>query len=109
MALDAGVACLDVFHSRGIQDVSASGMLHMLASRTVAPFAAHVPLRHLFRVDVVIDGVAAIACNTSGPLHIVWRIKWGPPVGAICGEIPSPNAGGDIALRRFRNIVVSPF
>src|SRR5882762_5064795 len=96
-------------HSRSIQDVSASGMLYMLASRAVAPFAAHLPLCHLFRVDVVIDGVAPIAPRTSGPLHIVWRIKWSPPVRAMGDEIRPPNAVGDIPLSRFRKIVVSSF
>src|SRR5258707_12081866 len=109
MALNAGVVGPDVVHSRGIQGVAARGMLHMLASWAVASFAAHIPLRHLFGVDVVIDRVAAIACRTCGPLHIVRRIKWRPPVGSIGHEIWPPNTVGDIPLGRFRKIVVSLF
>src|SRR5258708_39728751 len=109
MALNTSVVGPHVIHTRGIQGVSARRMLHMLASRPVAPFAAYVPLRHLFRVDVVIDGVAAVACRTRGPLHIVWRIKRRPPVGPICHEIRPPNMVRDIPLRWLRKIVVSPF
>src|SRR5260370_24338245 len=109
MALNEGVVGADVVHTRGIQCVSARGMLTMLASRAVAAFATYVPLRHLFGVDVVIDRVAAIACRTCGPLHIVRRIKWRPPVGSIGHEIWPPNTVGDIPLGRFRKIVVSLF
>src|SRR5258708_29510310 len=109
MALNAGVVGADVVHTRGIQGVAARGMLHMLASRAVTAFATYVPLRHLFGVDVVIDRVAAIACRTCGPLHIVRRIKWRPPVGSIGHEIWPPNTVGDIPLGRFRKIVVSLF
>jgi len=108
MALDAGVAGLDIFHARGVENISASGMVDVLASRAVAAFAADIPLGHLFRVDVVIDRVAAIAGGTGGPLHIVGRIKWNPPIGAIGDEIGTPNAVGDIPLGRFGKVVV-PF
>src|ERR1700757_3319363 len=35
MALDAGVACLDIVHARGVEDVSPGGMPDMVASGTV--------------------------------------------------------------------------
>src|SRR5258708_23390620 len=96
MALNTGVVGPHVIHTRGIQRVSARRMLHVLASRPVAPFATYVPLRHLFGVDVVIDGMATVACRTCGPLHIVGRIKRRPPVGPIRHEIWPPNVVRDI-------------
>src|SRR5260221_10528864 len=107
MALNTSVVGPHVIHTRGIQGVSARRMLHMLASRPVAPFAAYVPLRHLFGVDVVIDGVAAIACRTRRPLHIVRWIKRRPPVGPIRHEIRAPNPVGDVPLRWLRKIIIS--
>jgi len=70
MALDAGVLAWTYSISRGFRMFPASGMPHMLAS---GPWHRSQPTFHppLVRVDVVIDGVAAIACRTSGPLHIV--------------------------------------
>ena len=45
------------------------GMRNVLAARTVAAFAADVPLGHLLGVDVVVDRVAAVAGGTRGALH----------------------------------------
>src|SRR5579863_642758 len=109
MALDTGIACRDIIHSRRIQNVSARRMLHMFTSRPVALFAANVPLCHLLGVDVVIDRVASIAGRTRGPLHIVRRIKWLPPIGPLGDEIRPPDAMGHVPLRRFRKIIVSSF
>src|SRR6266481_8629245 len=96
MTLDTGVAGRDIIHMRRIQNVVARGTLHMFTSRPVASFAADVPLRHLFGVDVVIDRVASIAGWPRGPLHIVRRIKWRPPVGPRGDEIRPPDAMGNI-------------
>src|SRR5258708_18712827 len=109
MALNTGVVGPHVIHARRIQGVPARGMLHMLASRPVAPFATYVPLRYLFGVDVVIDGMAAVACRTRRPLHIVRRIKRRPPVRPIRHEIWPPNPVGDLPLRRLRKIIIAPF
>src|SRR5580700_4943512 len=109
MTLDTSIACRDIIHSRRIQNVSARGMLHVLTSRPVALFAANVPLRHLLGVDVVIDRVASIAGRTSGPLHIVRRIKWLPPVGPFGDEIRAPDAMGHIPLRGSWKVIVTSF
>src|ERR1700687_1253961 len=92
MALNAGVAFLDIIHPRRIQGVSAGGMFHMLASRAVAPFTTNVPLSHLFGVDVIVYRVAAIARGTCWPLHIVRRIERRPPISSIGNEIWPPDA-----------------
>src|SRR5271156_4423900 len=107
MALDTGIACRDIIHSRRIQNVSAGGMFHVLTSRPVALFAADVPLRHLLGVDVVIDRVASIASRTRGPLHIVRRIKRLPPVSPFGHKIRPPDAMGHIPLRGFWKIIVT--
>ena len=40
---------------------AARGMGDVLAARAVAAFAADIPFRYLLGVDVVVDGMAAIA------------------------------------------------
>src|SRR5579872_320974 len=107
MALDAGITSRNINHSRRIKNVSARGMLHMFASGAVALFASDVPLCHLFGVDVVVDGVAAIAGWTCGPLHIVRRIKRLPPIGPLGYKIGPPDAMGNVPLRRLWKIIVS--
>src|SRR4029077_6464855 len=109
MALDAGVAGLDVIHVRGIQDICARWMRIVLAAGAVATFAADVPLGDFFGVDVVADGVAAIAGGAGGALHVVGRIERHPPIGAVGDEIGAPDFVGDIPLRGFRKIVVADF
>src|ERR1700724_972501 len=76
MALDASIVRRNVIHSRRIENVSAHWMLYVLAARPVALFATHVPLCHLFGLDVVVDGVASIAGRARRPLHIICRIVW---------------------------------
>ena len=55
MALDAGIAGLNIIQSRWILNIYTRWMLDVLASRTVAFLASNVPLRHLLGVDVVVD------------------------------------------------------
>src|ERR1700722_9686977 len=109
VALDAGGAGRDVIHASRIENVAASGMLDMFAAGAVAAFAADIPFGNLFGVDVVVHGVAAITERAGGALHIVRRIKSGPPVGAVGDEIGTPNMIGDIPLRGLRKIVVAVF
>src|ERR1700722_1206948 len=109
MALDTGIACRDIIHSRRIQNVSARGMLHMLAARSVALFATNVPFRYPLGLDVVINRVASIAGRPRGTLHIVRRIKRFPPIGPLRDEIRTPDAMGHIPLRGFWKVIVTSF
>src|SRR5580704_2931206 len=84
-------------------------MLYVLAAWPVTLFAANVPLCHLFGVDVVVDGVASIAGRARGPLQIVCRIVWFPPVGSLGDEIRPPNSMGNIPLRGLGKVIVSSF
>src|ERR1700688_3392307 len=82
-------------------------MLNVLATWTMAFLASNVPLRHLFRVDVVVHGMATVTGRPRGPLHIVRRIERLPPIRPLGHEILPPNMPGNIPLRRLRIIIVS--
>ena len=107
VALDAGIAGRDVVHAGGIERVAAGRMLHVLAARAVAALAADVPFGHLFRVNVVIDGVATVAGRPGGPLHVVGRIERLPPIGSFGHEIRAPRMMHDVPLRGLGKIVVA--
>src|ERR1700757_1705823 len=109
MALDAGVAGLDVIHVRGVQNIGAGWVRYVFAAGAVAAFAADVPLGDFFGVDVVADGVAAIAGGAGGGLHVVGGRERHPPIGAVGNEIGAPDFVDDIPLRAFRKIVVADF
>src|SRR6202521_3752858 len=109
MALDASVIGFHIVHARGIENVAARGMFNMLAAWSVATLAADVPLKDAFGVNVVVDGVAAIACGAGGTLHIVWRIERFPPIRSFGYKVGTPNVVGDIPLRRLRKIVIADF
>src|SRR5580658_10008651 len=108
MALDTGVARSNVIHLCRIKDVSACGMPDMFAAGAVAAFAADVPLRDLFAVNVVVDGMAAITGWACRSLHVVRRIEGCPPIGArIRDVILEPLLVVDIPLHGQRIVVVA--
>src|ERR1700730_9432349 len=109
MALNTGVVRPDVVHPRGIEDVRARRPPNVLAARTVASLATYVPLHNLFGVNVVVNGMAAIARRARRPLHIVWRLERGPPIRAVGYKIWTPYSMHDVPLRTFRKIVVTNF
>src|SRR5712664_729019 len=109
MALDAGVIGLHIVHARGIQNVAARGMGDVLAAWTMATFAAYVPLQDHFSVNVVVDGVAAIARGAGRALHVVGRIEGFPPIRALGNEIGAPNVVGNVPLRGFGKVVIADF
>ena len=71
MALDAGVVRGYVIHLGWIQDIGARRVRDMLAAGSVAAFAANIPLCDLLGVNVIVDGMAAVAGRSSGSLHVV--------------------------------------
>ncbi len=109
VALDAGVIGLDGIHARGIENVSPSGVLDVFAAGAVAALAADVPFGNLFGVDVIADGVAAIAGGAGGALHVVWWIERLPPIRAFGDEIRTPHFMGDVPLSGLGKIVVADF
>src|SRR6476620_3695066 len=82
-------------------------MSHVVAARAVTLLAADIPLGNLFRVDIVRDGVAPVAGWAGRALHIVWRIKWCPPIGAGRDEVGAPDMIGNVPLRGFGIVVVA--
>src|SRR5215467_10567533 len=90
MALDAGIAGVDVVHPRGIHDVLARGMRRVLAAGTVATLAADIPLDNLFAMNVVVDRMASVT-EWSGRTGVVLRaVVWHPPVGVVGDVIFAP-------------------
>jgi len=87
VALDAGVVGADVIHSRRIHYVAPRGLLDVRTARTMTLFTAHVPLRHLLGLNVVINRMTAVASRPGRPLHIVGRIERGPPIGSVCDKV----------------------
>src|ERR1700721_2068015 len=83
MALDASVTGPDIIHSRWIQNICARWMLDVRAPRTMAFLASNVPLRHLFRMNVVVHRMATITGRPGGPLHVVRRGERLPPIRAL--------------------------
>src|SRR5215467_7638716 len=81
-------------------------MSHVFAARTVTAFTAYVPLCDLLGVDVVANGVAAIASWARRALHVVVGVEGRPPVGAVRHFVGAPGFVGDIPLRREWEIVV---
>jgi hypothetical protein len=71
MALDACVVGGYIIHLGWIQNIGACRVCDMLAAGAVATFAANIPLCDLPGVDVVVDGMAAVAGGPGGALHVV--------------------------------------
>ena len=108
MALDASIIGRHGVHLRRIDDVAASGMGHMLASRSVAALTPDIPFRDLLGLDVVVHRVAAIAGWPRGSLHVVRRIERCPPIPAFRGDhIRTPGMIADDPLHRQRKIIVA--
>ena len=66
VASNTSVARGDVVHLRRIEDVRSQGMRDVFAARAVAAFASDVPLGDLFGMNVVADGVTAVASRAVG-------------------------------------------
>src|ERR1700687_4475601 len=108
MALNASIIRSEIVHSCRVESIAQRGVSDMLASRPVAAFAADVPLGDLLCVDVVVHRVAAIAGWPCRPLHVVRRIKGGPPVRPLARHmIGKPGSFSDVPLNRQRIVVVA--
>jgi len=76
-------------------------------ARPVTTLAAYVPLRYLLVMNVVVDGVTAIARGASGTLHVVRRIERFPPVGSLRYKVRTPYLVLDVPLGRLGKIVIT--
>src|ERR1700719_3360715 len=61
MALDTGVAGMDIIEPGGIANIIARWLGDMRLARTVASFAADVPFRLVVGGDIEVHGMAAVA------------------------------------------------
>src|SRR5580692_460598 len=109
MALNAGVAGRQRIHLRGIQDIALRGVGDVFAARSVASLAAYVPLRNLLRMDVIADGVAAIAGRAGRTLHVVVGVEGCPPVSPLSHFVRTPGSVGNVPLRGKREVIVANF
>src|SRR5579863_7361929 len=73
----------------------------------MAALASHIPLNNLFGVNIVLNGVAAIAGWPRGPLEVIWRIKTFPPVRAFGNGIRPPYFACHVPLRRLGKVVIA--
>src|SRR5271169_570563 len=108
MAADAGVVRGDIVEPRRIDDGGPRGIGHMIAASAMTAFAADVPFRHGFRLDVIIYRMASVAEWAGRPLHVVGRIKRRPPIGVCRNVIVEPTMMGDVPLCLERKIIFAP-
>src|SRR5579863_3238202 len=109
MALNAGIDGGNRVEAGGIDDVAAVGALDVIASGSVAALAADVPFGDGLGLDVVVDGMAAVAQRAGGALHVVGGIVGHPPVRVIRNHIGAPDLVRDVPLRAERKIIVADF
>src|SRR5882724_7226362 len=81
----------------------------MLASRSMAFFAADVPLGDCLGLDIVVDGMAAVTKRTGRTLCVTHWIELGPPVGAFRYVIGAPDSVRYVPLGAEREIIVADF
>lgn len=105
MALHADIIAANGIEAARIYDVACRGVRDVLASRAVAFFATYIPLGDLAGGEVVIDGVAAIACGAGGAVGVGFAIVRRPPIRVIRNVIGEPTTVHDVPLRRKRVIV----
>jgi len=108
VALDANVIPPNRIQCCRIHDVVLSRVSNVLATRSMTLFAADVPLRHGFGLDVVVYRVASIARRAGGAIEIGRTIIRYPPVSACFDVIREPHLLRDVPLRRERKIILAP-
>lgn len=107
VTLNADVRRLNCVQAGRIRDIQSGGSLDVRATGSVAPFAADVPLRHRLSLNIVVDGMAAVAQRAGRTLHVVGGVKRGPPVGVRRNHIWAPDLMGNVPLRSQRIIVIA--
>jgi hypothetical protein len=81
----------------------------MQASRTMAFFTSNIPLGHGLGLQIVVNGMAAIAGRACWPIGVLRAIKWHPPVGASLDVIGKPFLVFYIPLCRKWKVVITNF
>lgn len=107
VALNADVVAPHIIQLAGIYDILFGRVFDVFAARSMALFAAHIPLSHLLRLDVVIHRMATVAGWAGWPVEIRRSIKRNPPIGAGFCVVRKPPAFLDVPLCRKWIIIVS--
>src|SRR5689334_12066757 len=79
----------------------------MRAAGSMTSLAADVPFGYTLRLDVVINGMTAVAERACRALVIVRGIEGHPPIRPLFDEIRTPDAVHDVPLRPQRIIIVA--
>src|SRR5437016_815797 len=98
MALNANVIGLNRIQPRGIHNVRPRRAPYVVAPRTVAFFATHIPLGRRLGLDIIVNGMTAVAERPGRASRVRLRIKIGPPVGALCDVVGSPDLMAHVPL-----------
>ena len=109
VALDAGVVGADEVEAAGVDDVRFGGVSDVEAAGAVAFLAADVPLGDLMSVDVVVDGVAAVAQGAGRSLHVALAVVGNPPVGSLLDVVGQPALFVDVPLCGKHEVVLADF
>ena len=85
---------------------SSRRMLHMQAPRPVALLAAHIPLRHLMSLHVVVHRMTPVTRRPRRPVKVRRPIKRHPPIRTVLHVIRQPFLLRHVPLRRQRIVVI---
>ena len=109
MALDADIICADKVELLRIYDIGWRSVGYVGAAWAVALFAPDIPLRDLLGVNVIVDGVAAVAGWSGGAIEIRGPVEGDPPVCASFHVIREPLLLRNIPLRGQWEVIVAAF
>jgi len=107
VALDAGVVGADKVEAVWVDYVFLGGMRDVQATGAVTFFAADVPLGDLAGVDVVVDGVAAVAERAGWALLVALAVERDPPVRSLLDVVWQPDFFLHVPLRGQDEVVVA--
>src|SRR6185436_13043363 len=79
----------------------------MLAPRTMAFFAAHVPFRHRLSLDIVVNGMAAVTEGSGGAGRVCLWVKLSPPIRSLGDVIRTPDLMTQVPLGAQREVVIT--
>ena len=80
MALNANIGSLYGVKPCRVDDICLRGLFYVDGAGSVALFTANIPFRDGLGLDVLVDGVAAVAKRPCRALHVISRIERHPPV-----------------------------
>src|SRR5581483_5618692 len=107
MTLNACVRRADIVGMSRTKDICSGRVRCMFTSRPVTTLTTYIPFGYPLGVNVVSDGMAAIARWPGWAFHIVGRVILRPPIRPGADEIFAPNMILNFPLSRQRIVVVA--